>query len=69
MISKMRIDTPAFEGFVKMLEQVSDLTITPDYYEINQYGFIKWYCPSIREQEEVYSRAWNDAAKLYNSLK
>ena len=65
----MRIDTPAFEGFVNMLEQISGLAITQDYYEIGQYGFIKWYCPSIIEQEEVYSRAWNDAAKFFNSLK
>ena len=65
----MRIDTPCFEGFCKMLEKEDGHTVTPSDYKVDNNGFItRWYWESLRLSAAVYSCAWNDAAKVYNSF-
>ena len=66
----MKIATPAFLGFVKMLSIVEHINLTSEDFTYDSNGYItKWYDPEIEYLCEVYSKGWNDAAKQYKSFK
>ena len=64
----MRIDTPCFEGFVKMCNE-DDWYLDERSYSADTNGFIlEWNFYKVQALSVTYERAWNDAAKQYNSF-
>ena len=60
----MRLDTPCFHSFLKLLSDSYDITITEKDYSLGVNGFIDyWRSSQVEELEAVYCQAWNDAAR------
>lgn len=67
----MRIDTHCFTDFCKYLEEqylLEDCSLE-DYYTVEEYGFVRWSLPSIREVEVIYQRAYDDSLNRTMSLR
>ena len=65
----MRTETQCFEGFVKMISNEYGYEITSSDYLENDYRSItKFHNGGVNVLSKIYSQAWNDAAKFYNSL-
>ena len=66
----MKVATPAFLGFVKMLSIVEHINITSEDFSVDSGGnVLKWYDPEIEYLCEVYSHGWVDCAKNYKVIK